>query len=254
MNVQDEKKIAAMSEGGRKMGIILQELLEFTKTGTNLLDIEKLAQEKIKRAGGTPSFQTVEGYEWATCLCVNDEIVHGIPVMYDLQDGDVLTIDIGMVYKSFHTDTAWTKVVGASRADQKEEVDHFLSVGEQTLWKAIAQAKPGNHIGDISTTIEKSVTSEGYSIVKSLVGHGVGKTLHEDPQIPGFQKGAVARTPLLTAGMTIAIEIIYAHGKGSMVTDAEDGWTIRTRDGSLSAVFEHSIAVTENGPMVLTKV
>lgn len=241
------EEIAIMREGGQKLGTILQNLLEFAQTGVTLVDIDARADRLIQEAGGAASFKTVRGYKWATCLCVNDVVVHGVPTGYKLKKGDVLTIDIGLLYKGLHTDTAWTKIVGGQN-------DAFLRVGEMALWNAIDQAKPGNYVGHISKSIEDSIVGAGYSIVKSLVGHGVGKTLHEDPQIPGFLRGSIKETPRLEAGMTIAIEVIYAAGSGQVNYDHPDGWTVATKDHSLSAVFEHTIAIGAAGPAVLTKV
>ena len=245
-----------MRVGGAKLGTILNQLLEKAQPGVSLLDIEAHADELIRKSGGTASFRTVEGYKWATCLCVNDVVVHGIPTKYVLKEGDVLTIDVGLLYEGFHTDTAWTKVVSAKggpasgwKSDEKEE---FLRVGEDAMWQGIAQAKAGNRVGHISQAVQKIVEGAGYGIVKTLVGHGVGRELHEEPQIPGFVKVPIAVTPLLVPGMTIAVEVIYARGRGAVVYVNDDGWSIATRDGSLSAVFEHSILITDGEPQVLT--
>jgi len=258
-----EAKIIAMSEGGKKLGTIREELLALAKPGVSLFDIESLAMKRIKEEGGVPSFTTVGDYEWATCLCINDEVVHGIPRPIQLTAGDVFTVDVGMIYKGFHTDTAGTVIVhgspaspasGSSIIDSKEEIEkkRFLSVGQVALEKAIQQARPGNKIGHISLTIQKEIEGAGYTIIKSLVGHGVGKSLHEDPQIPGFLRGNIDYTPPLMVGMTIAIEVIYSVQSSTVINRNGDGWTLSTRDGSLSAVFEHTIAITASGPMVLT--
>jgi methionyl aminopeptidase len=251
----DTQKIQAQREGGKKLGVILQDLLEIAQTGVSLITIEERAQEYIKAAGGTPSFQTVEGYRWATCLCVNEDVVHGIPTDYVLQTDDILTIDVGMVYGGYHTDTAWTKriIVNKNSSAVPDAVDTFLKVGQDTLWQAIAQARVGNRIGHISHAIQSGIEQAGYSVVKALVGHTVGRELHEMPQVPGYVRGGLARTPILKAGMTLAIEVIYAQGHGDIVYANDDGWTITTRDGSLSGTFEHTILVTEgNKPEVLT--
>lgn len=251
MTTKDTQKIAAMAEGGKALGAILQELLAMSKPGVTLLEIETLAQKRIKEAGMKPSFSTVADYKWATCLCVNDVIVHGIPNEYALQEDDVLTIDIGLINKTYHSDTAWTKVMHEGNGGTDPDVQKFLDVGEAALAEAIAQAKPGNRVGHISQTIQKKVEGAGYGIVKPLVGHGIGTTLHEYPQIPGYLRGSVDKTPLLVPGMTIAVEIIYTMGSPA-VEYLEDGWSIATRDRSISAVFEQSLAITENGPMILT--
>lgn len=250
MTPKTPQELAVMAEGGRKLGNILVELLKFSDVGVPLSGIEKMANDLIKKTGGTASFKTVTGYHWATCLCVNEVVVHGIPTDYLLQDGDKLTIDIGLLYKGLHTDTAWTKLIGPTKDREKER---FLSVGEEALWKAIDVARAGNHIGHISQIIQTAIEGAGYSIVKTLVGHGVGRELHEDPQVPGFVRGALENTPELVAGETIAIEVIYAQGKGSIVYENDDGWTLSTQDRSLASVFEHTIAVTDKEPIILTK-
>lgn len=240
------KKLAAMREGGQKLARILEDLLTRADAGVTLLSLEERAQKLIEDTGGSPSFQTVKGYKWATCLCVNEVVVHGIPSEYLLKDGDLLTIDIGLFYKGFHTDTAWTKTIG-------KQNETFLKVGEKALRKAIDKARPGNRVGHISQTIQHIIEGAGYGVVKSLVGHGVGRKLHEVPQIPGFLTGDIDNTLPLVPGMTIAIEVIYAQGDGRVVYDNDDGWSIATADRSLSAVFEHTLVITAKEPVVLTK-
>jgi methionyl aminopeptidase len=248
-----KQDIAVMREGGAKLGGILQELLSFAHPGVSLLALDAHADSLIKKSGGTASFKTVKGYKWATCLCVNEVVVHGIPTSRILKDGDVLTIDIGLIYGGFHTDTAWTKIVGTDDSADKKKKEQFLTVGQNALWKAIELARIGSRIGDISSSTQKIIEGAGYGIVKSLVGHGVGHELHEDPQIPNYLRGSKDNTYEFVGGETVAIEPIYAMGGGSVVYDNDDGWTIATRDHSLAAVFEHSIAITEDGALVLTK-
>jgi methionyl aminopeptidase len=218
-----------------------------------LLDIDKEADRLIGQSGGTASFKTVPGYRWATCLCVNDVVVHGIPTSYVLKDGDILTIDIGLVYGGFHTDTAWTKMVGKDDSAAGEKKKAFLAVGQEALEKAIALARVGNHVGDISASTQNILLKAKYGIVKTLVGHGVGHELHEDPQVPNYVRGARENTYKFQGGETIAIEPIYVMGEGQIVYDNDDGWTLATKDHSLAAVFEHSVAITQDGPIVLTK-
>jgi methionyl aminopeptidase len=246
-------EISLMRQGGQKLGEILDALLVMSKPGVKLIDIEMQSQKLIAAAGGTPSFMTVGDYKWSTCLCINDEVVHGIPTARLLVAGDVLTIDIGMIFGGFHTDTAQSIVVGRDQAQIPESTDKFLQTGKKALEDAIAVAKAGNRVGHISEVIQHTVESAGYGIVKPLVGHGVGRTLHEDPQIPGFLRTDIRKTPELIEGMTIAIEVIYAAGNGSVVYANDDGWTISTRDGSLSAVFEHSVVITKGYPVVITR-
>jgi len=248
--IKSSKDIEAMREGGHKLGDILAKLMTLSVPGVTLSEIEKKAVDMIHEAGGVPSFSTVEDYKWATCLCLNEQVVHGIPNKRVLKAGDVFTIDIGMIYKGFHTDTARSLIVGNGKDEKKERL---LQVGRETLEKAIAVARPGNHIGDISKVIETNIKGAGYSIVESLTGHGVGRKLHELPQIPGYIKGDIAKTPTIAVGMTLAIEIIYAEGNGEIWYTNDDGWTLETKDKSLTAVFEHSIAVTESENLVLTR-
>ncbi len=250
--VKTPQELLVMKEGGKKLAGILEELLKASSLGTKLIDIDHLAQKLIRAAGGTPSFQTVSGYKWATCLCVNDVIVHGVPSGYALVEGDVFTVDVGLLYKGLHTDTAWTKIVGDKPREKRAEKERFLKVGEEALWKAIGAAREGNRIGHISQEIHKTIKDAGYSVVRSLVGHGTGKKLHEAPQVPGFIAEPLARTPELLAGMTLAIEVIYAIGKHDVIYDTGDGWSIATKDGSLSSVFEHTIAITKGDPLILT--
>lgn len=255
MDNETQKRLSAQRIGGKKLGRILDDLLVLSKPGVSLATIEDRAQEYIKAAGGTPSFQTVEGYRWATCLCINDDVVHGIPTDYLLEADDVLTIDVGILFDGYHTDTAWTKRILS--LDHKkipgDPVDNFLEIGEKTLWEAIDTARIGNHIGHISQAIQEGIEGAGFSVIKSLVGHTVGKELHEMPQVPGYVKGAIERTPKLVPGMSLAIEIIYAEGKGEIIYSNNDGWTLTTKDGSLSGTFEHTVLITEEGPEVLTK-
>jgi len=240
-----------MREGGKRLGAILDELIDMAKPGVSLLEIEKKAKQEIAKAGGTPSFMTVGDYKWATCLCVNDEVVHGIPTNRKLLDGDILTIDVGMIYGGLHTDTAFTKYI-SNAPEIPDEIKNFLETGKKTLAEAILQARAGNRIGDISKTIQHTIEDAGYHIVKTLVGHGVGKSLHEEPQIPGYVKTQIANSPFIVKGQTIAIEIIYGLGTGSIIYANDDGWTISTRDGSLSAVFEHTVLIGDKEPEILT--
>ncbi len=253
MSIRTPQEIEAMREGGRKIWTILQRLLDESRVGVTLNAIEEHAQSYIREAGGTPSFSTVKGYNWATCLCINDQVVHGIPNAYALREGDVFTIDIGMVYKGLHTDTAWTKIVGSpAKSPEQTEKERFLTVGKETLVKAIQAAVAGNRVGHISQAIEQGILGAGYDVVRSLTGHGVGKKLHDEPLIPEYLEKPLERTPLLVPGMTIAIEVIYAMGSGEIVYSSRDGWTLASEDGSLTAVFEQSVAIGEKETTVLT--
>jgi len=158
-----------------------------------------------------------------------------------------------MIYEGYHVDTASTIIIGTDKGNDAKAKERFVHIGEETLRKAIAVAKPGNRIGHISSVIQTEIEQAGYHVVKDLTGHGVGKVLHEEPMIPEYLHGSLERTPLITSGMTLAIEVIYAMGKGSIVYAGDDGWTLVSRDASLTATFEHSIAITESETVVLTK-
>lgn len=255
VTIKNKAEIKIIEEGGRLLGNILSALLQKAHPGIYTQDLDKIAHGLIKKTGGTPSFKTVNGYQWSTCMSVNDEVVHGIPDDL-LKNGDILCIDIGLLYKGFHSDCAWTIKIKDKKGElsnsREKEIDKFLATGREALDKAIKKAKEGNRVGHISKTIQETIEGRGYSIVKSLVGHGVGKRLHEDPQIPGFLDRDILDTPLLKEGMTLAIEVIYNEGNDEVVYKNSDGWTIVTADGSLSAVFEHTIVITNKGPKILT--
>ncbi|KKR00663.1 MAG: methionine aminopeptidase, methionyl aminopeptidase [Microgenomates group bacterium GW2011_GWC1_39_12] len=247
--VKTPEEITSMRVGGKKLGVILKELLSMSTIGVNLLDVEKHAVKRIKEEGGVPSFTTVEGYPFVTCLCINEEVVHGMPRNYVLRDGDIVTIDIGMIYEGLHTDTASSICIGM--IDDEKEL--FLKTGEIALGKAIEVAIAGKRVGDISKAIQTTIESAGYHVVTDLTGHGVGRILHEEPMIPEYVRGDIAKTPLLASGMTLAIEVIYAMGQGSICYKSDDGWTLESKDRSLTATFEHTIAIGDIKSEVLTK-
>lgn len=239
------EEIANLKISGEITAKALKKTIESAKVGITLVELNKIAEDEIIRLGGESSFKTVPGYFWTTCLTINDEVVHGIPRDIKLNDGDVLNIDLGAVYKGWHTDSSWTIVIGNSTSDKKR----FLSVGEETLWKAIDQAREGNKIGDISATIQTGVEKAGYSVVKSLSGHGVGRSVHEDPIIPGY--GHFKQGMKLKSGMSLAIEVIYTEGKGDIYLK-DDNWTLASVDHSLGGLFEMTIIVKNQAADVLT--
>lgn len=250
ISVKTKEELEVMREGGRRLATILQELLTQSVPGTSLLALEAHAKKRIEEEGGQPSFTTVEGYPFVTCLCINEEVVHGMPRDYALRDGDVLTIDIGMMYQGLHTDTASSILIGSTKDVKKVQ---FLKTGETALAKAIEAAHAGNRVGDISNAIQSTIEASGYHVVKDLTGHGVGKVLHEEPMIHEYVRGDIGRTPLLVSGMTLAIEVIYALGQGSIIYKSDDGWTLESKDRSLTATFEHTILVGDGKSDVLTK-
>ena len=250
ISVKTPEELVNMREGGKKLGSILRELLSMSTVGVNLRDIEKVAASRIKEVGGLPSFTTVEGYPYVTCLCINEEVVHGVPRDYKLLDGDVLTIDIGMMYQGLHTDTASSILIGPTKDVKKVQ---FLKTGECALVKAIEAAIAGHRVGDISHAIQQTIEPAGYHVVKDLTGHGLGRILHEEPMIPEYIDGDIGRTPLLVHGMTLAIEVIYAMGQGGICYKSDDEWTLASKDRSLTATFEHTILVGDEKSDVLTK-
>jgi methionyl aminopeptidase len=253
-----------MQEGGLKLSRILAQLLQMSRPDTNLLEVEKKAMDLIKKTGGKAGFALVPGYHWATCLNVNDEIVHGVPKDYVLQAGDVLNIDVGLFYKGFNTDMSNTVYIKNPRHPEPSHhpesasrrisgsIDKFLATGKKALEEAIKQAKAGNRVAHISQKIQQIVEGAGYHVARNLTGHGLGKKLHQPPAIPGFVSLPLRQTPLLKPGMTLAIEVIYCMGSSDLVLDEKDGWTFRSKDGQMTAVFEKDIAVTEDKPLILT--
>ncbi len=241
-------QLDAMKIGGAMLGKVRQALFSFTQVGVTPAQIEFKARELIKAEGAELSFTKVPGYRWATCINLNAGIVHGIPTSeLPLQDGDLVTVDVGVFYAGYHTDAAFSKVVGTSTPDK----DKFLQAGLTGLKRAIDAVKPGNHIGDISEAMETTLQQYGYLATRELTGHGVGRELHEDPMISNVVLGPKEKTPLIKVGQTLAIEIIYVEGKPALVLE-EDGWTISTKDGTLSAVHEETVVVTEDGCSILT--
>ncbi len=248
--VRSKEELELMRQSGKITAQVLKILIENAKPGLKLRDLEEIAEKELKARDAGASFKTVPGYFWATCLTVNDEVVHGIPRDVELEEGDVLKIDLGAVFKNWHTDAAWSIEVKSQKSKVKnEEYERFLRVGEEVLWKALKQAKDGNRIGDISSTIQEGIEKAGYSVVKSLAGHGVGREPHEDPEIPLY--GKPGKGFMLKEGMTIAIEVIYTAGKGQ-IYQKDDGWTLASSDKSLGGLFEMSVIVGKKGPEVIT--
>lgn len=246
MNSLISSKIAAMREGGLRMREIKAELKDFVQIGTTFESIEAKAQELIKAAGGIPNFALVPGYHWATCVMKNDELCHGIPKHKTVDDGDIITIDVGMLYKNWHLDTSISFGVGAvSKRNQT-----FLEVGQKSLDKAISRVKSSVSVHEISHAMQKVVERAGYSAAYQLTGHAIGEELHMEPSIPCVAQRSDKRI-LLKSGQTIAVEIMYAEGDAYVVLD-DDKWTYRTEDGSVSAMFEETVLVTETGYEILT--
>jgi len=247
IQIKTSSEIEIMAEGGAKLARVKNALAKAVTVGVTAMDIENLANELIKKEGADASFKKVSNYYWATCININEGLVHGIPSKdIVFKDGDLVKIDVGIYFKGFHTDTSISVGINLSSENRK-----FLNMGKEALAKAIKQARPGNHVFDISKAIEETIEGAGYTTVKALVGHGVGRELHEEPQIPCFIPGPIKESPEIKVGMVFAVEIMYALGSDKVEVD-KDGWTIVMRDGKISALFEESVAVTPKGPMVLT--
>ncbi len=244
-----DEEIRIMQECGAKLKRAMKKLLPLAKVGVTTNFLDKKAEQFIREEGAEPSFSKVEGYKWTICPTINEQIVHTPPSERKLKNGDVLTIDIGAYYKGFHSDHSITFVVGDKTTP---EIERFLKVGRDTLDKAIGKAVLGNRIGDISLAIEKGVEGAGYFVMEQLTGHGVGHELHEDPFIPGFLSKPIEKTIKLKKGMVLAIEVIYSMGTNDIAYEKGGDWSIVTDDGSLSACFEHTIAITDKNTLVLT--
>ncbi|MBI2049737.1 type I methionyl aminopeptidase [Candidatus Roizmanbacteria bacterium] len=249
IKLKTQEEIAIMQEAGRRLRKVMMQLLPQIKPGVTTQLIDKKAEELIIKLGGQPSFKRVKNYSWATCLPINEQIVHTPPSMRKLKNGDILTIDIGFYLGGFHTDHALTIIVG-DKEDPK--VVKFLNTGKKTLEKALAKVKTGNYLGEVSKTIEEEIEKAGYHVVQELTGHGIGHDLHEDPLVPGLLEGSLDKTYKIKPGLVIAVEVIYAMGTSRMKFEKGSEWSIVTVDGSLSACFEHTIAITKEGSIVLT--
>ena len=235
-----------MREAGRLVGEVLTELAGHVAIGVSTGDLDALAEKRIRQAGATPAFKGYHGYPAAICASINDEVIHGIPSGRRLlQGGDIISIDVGAALDGYYGDSAITLPVGAV----SEQAATLLRVTDEALQKAIEQVRPGSRISDISAAVQRHVESHGFSVVREFVGHGIGQKMHEEPQVPNY--GEPGRGPRLSEGMVLAIEPMVNAGKAAVKVLA-DGWTAVTRDGSLSAHFEHTVAVTAGEPWILT--
>jgi methionyl aminopeptidase len=240
------EELNRMREAGRLVGEVLTELSAHVAPGVTTADLDELAEKRIRRAGAIPAFKGYHGYPATICASVNDEVIHGIPSgRRILNEGDVISIDVGASLDGYFGDSAVTLAVG----QVSEEAATLLRVTDESLYKAIEAVKPGGRISDIGHAVQKHVEAYGFSVVREFVGHGIGQKMHEEPQVPNY--GEPGRGPRLTEGMVLAIEPMVNAGKAAVKVLA-DGWTAVTRDSSLSAHFEHTVAVTADGPWILT--
>lgn len=246
VTIKSAREIELMREAGRLLEIVHNELEQFIQPGISTLDIDRRGEQIIRSFGCTPNFLHYNGYPASICVSVNDEVVHGIPSKHRiLQEGDIVSLDAGLIYQGFHSDAARTHAVGQI----SKEARQLMDVTKQCFFEGIRYAKAGCHLHDISNAIDAYAHKFGYGVVEELVGHGIGKALHEDPQIPNFHQKR--RGIKLVPGMTLAIEPMINMGRCD-VEWLDDDWTVVTQDGSLSAHYENTILITEGEPEILT--
>lgn len=246
VTVKSEREIELMRESCRLLSIVHNELGKALHPGMSTLDIDTMGEKMIRDMGCIPNFKDYNGYPASICVSVNDEVVHGIPNKeHIIKEGDIVSLDAGLIYKGYHSDAARTYGVG----EISPEARKLIEVTRQSFFEGIKMAKAGNHLSDISNAIDDYVTPFGYGIVRDLVGHGIGTSLHEDPQIPNFRQKR--RGILLVPGMTLAVEPMINMGRADVVWEKDD-WTVVTDDGSLSAHYENTILITEGEPEILT--
>jgi methionyl aminopeptidase len=242
---KSEREIELIAAAGRVAADTIAHVGRHIEPGMSTGELDRIAEEFIRSQGGIPTSKGYRGFPKAICISPNDMIVHGIPGEYRVQDGDLLTIDVGVTLDGYVADTAYTFAVGEVSA----EAERLLEVAQAALAAGIEQAQVENRVGDVSAAIQRVVEEAGFAVVRALVGHGVGRAYHEDPQIPNY--GTPGRGARLSSGMTLAIEPMITAGGVDIVVD-DDQWSVYTADGSLSAHFEHTVAVTEAGPRILT--
>jgi methionyl aminopeptidase len=241
-------ELQKMRRAGILVGQILQEMRALAKPGVSTEDLEQVAEERIREAGARPAFKGYYGYPCVLCTSINSEIVHGIPsAKRVLCEGDILKVDVGVEFEGYYGDTATTIPIG----EISPELQQLLRVTEEALHLAVEQVRLGNRLGDVSAAVQQHVEAHGYSVVREFVGHGIGRKLHEDPQVPNY--GTFGQGPRLREGMVLAIEPMVNIGSAEARV-LDDKWTAVTADGKHSAHFEHTVAVTRDGPWILTQV
>ena len=245
ITIKSEREIESMREAGKMVSMTHKYLKNFIKAGITTKELDRLAEEYIRKMGGVPTCKGYEGFPATLCTSVNDTVVHGIPDNYKLKDGDIITIDMVIGYKGYQGDAAWTYAVGNISDEKKYLMEHT----EKALYEGVKQVKPGNHIGDISAAVESYATKHNLGVVKELCGHGIGREMHEDPEVPNY--GTKGTGPKLREGMVICIEPMLNLGTADIYM-LDDDWTIKTDDGMPAAHYEHTILVTKDGYEILT--
>jgi methionyl aminopeptidase len=243
--IKSEREIAAMRQAGKIVGLVLSSLVAAVKPGLTTKEFDVIAENEVKRLGAIPSFKNYRGYPASVCVSINDEIVHGIPGNRVVKEGDIVSLDFGAIYEGYHGDAART--VGAGAVSLKAEA--LMQATEGAFRAGIAQAREGKCLGDVSAAIQRYAEARGFAVVREYTGHGIGQKLHEDPLIPNF--GVAGTGLVLKRGMTLAVEPMLNIG-GWQTRLGSNGWTVSTLDGSLSAHFENTIAITEGDPEILT--
>ena len=249
VKLKTPEEIEIMKTGGEKLRNGVAELTPRITEGVSTNDIDKWAEELIKGQGGESSFKRVPGYHWTICCPINEQVVHTPPSTRKLKDGDVFTLDIGMYYKGFHTDFAKSWVIGKPKSP---EYISFLETGKDILTRALSQIRTEKYLGEISDFIHEEITKRHYFILRELTGHGIGRDLHEDPSVPNYLDRPVQKTMKIVPGLVVAIEVIYSMGTEEIAYEKDSEWSIRTQDNSMSACFEHTIAVTDTNTIILT--
>ena len=245
---RNEREIELLRQAGKIVAMTHEHLKPFIKAGISTKELDEMAEKFIRSQGAIPSFKGYGGFPGSICASVNDVLVHGIPnAAHILKNGDIISVDIGANYKGYHGDSAWTYSVG----EVSEEAKELMRVTEESLFKGLEQVKPGNRISDISNAIQTFVEAHGYGIPRDYTGHGVGTNLHEDPIVPNF--GIAGRGPKIVKGMVIAVEPMVTMGDYHTKTLLDD-WTVKTIDGKITAHYEHTIVVTDEGYEILTKI
>ena len=246
INLKTDHEIEMMARAGRVLDSVVAELKEACREGVRTIELDRLAERRIRAAGARPGFLGYHGFPNSICVSINDEAVHGIPGRRRIEDGDIVSLDLGLVLDGFWADMGCTVAVGKV----EPEARRLIKITDECLEVAIQHAQPGGRLGDISAAVQEHAERAGFSVIRQFVGHGIGRQMHEDPQLPNF--GVAGSGPELKPGMTLAIEPMVNQGAPDVYIKP-DGWTVCTSDGSLSAYVEHTVAVTKKGPRVLTR-
>ncbi|MFD2169248.1 type I methionyl aminopeptidase [Tumebacillus lipolyticus] len=246
IELKSQAEIEVMREAGRIVAECHREVAKIIRPGITTMEINDVVDAHMRSRNAVPAQIGYNGYQYATCASVNDVVCHGFPSKYVLKEGDIVTIDMVALLDGLHADSAWSYAVG----EVSEEANRLLQVTHDSLFKGIEQAVVGNRIGDISHAIQVYAEGFGYSVVRDYIGHGIGRKMHEEPQVPHY--GPAGRGPRLREGMVFTIEPMINIGKYQVTLDQKDGWTVRTADGSLTTQYEHTLAITADGPQILT--